>query len=128
MTLKITRLKKYAQAKLRDFYKSFTEAWMACGLMMVQGDLSVFTVHHAVVAAKTGSIAGLGVVITTSFMSNPNKWALAWVTGLLTMLADVWNHPTHFGQWWMEPAVTGLGAGVLAIVFSTILTHKKVGQ
>ena len=93
--------------------------------MMVQGDLSAFTAHHAVVAAKTGVTAGVGVVLVTSFMSNPNKWALAWVTGILTMLADVFTHPTHFGPWWGESAATGLGAGFLAIVFSTVLTNKR---
>lgn len=93
--------------------------------MMVQGDLSAFSAHHAVVAAKTGMIAGIGVVLVLSFMSKPNKWALAWVTGFLTMLADVFNHPSHFGDWWVEPAVTGLGAGILAIVFSTVITKKR---
>lgn len=123
--MKTTPWKQSVQAKLRSFSKSFSEAWTACSLMMVQGDLSVFTAHHAVVAAKTGVTAGIGVVIVSSFMSKPNKWALAWVTGFLTMLADVFNHPTHFGAWWMESAATGLGAGVLAIVFSTVLTKRR---
>jgi hypothetical protein len=123
--MKTTPWKQYVQAKLKSFSKSFSEAWTACGLMMVQGDLTVFSANHAVVAAKTGVTAGLGVVIVSSFMSKPNKWALAWVTGFLTMLADVFTHPTQFGPWWMESAATGLGAGVLAIVFSTVLTKKR---
>ena len=48
------------------------------------------------------------------------------MTGILTALADIVIHPTNFGPNWAEAAVTGLGAGILALVFITLL--KKTNQ
>ena len=51
--------------KLDLFLRKFSEAWTACALCMVQGNLAVFTINHALIAAKTGLIAGLLVVLTS---------------------------------------------------------------
>lgn len=99
--------------KLKVWAKKFGEAWTACMFMMVQGDLSVLTLNHAFTASKTGMITGVAFVVTGSFAAINNKWANAWLTGALTMLADFVIHPTHFGPQWLEAACTGLGAAVL---------------
>jgi hypothetical protein len=99
--------------KLRLWAKKFGEAWTACMFMMVQGDVTVLTLNHALTASKTGMITGVAFVITSSFASINNKWANAWLTGLLTMVADIVAHPTHFGPQWLEAACTGLGAAIL---------------
>jgi len=99
--------------KLRLFVEKFGEAWTACMLMMVQGDVTVLTLNHALTASKTGVITGVSFVITSLFASINNKWANAWLTGLLTMVADIVAHPTHFGPQWLEASCTGLGAAIL---------------
>ena len=90
-------------------------------LCMVQGDLSVLTVSHALTASKTGALAGLAYVFTSYFAVVDNKWFAAWLTGVLTMVADIVVHPTHFGDNWMEAACTGLAAAILC----GILERKK---
>ena len=90
-------------------------------LCMVQGDLTVLTFNHALTASKTGAIAGLAYVLTAYFTKIDNKWFAVWLTGALTMLADIVAHPTHFGANWMEAACTGLGAAILC----GILERKK---
>lgn len=86
-------------------------------LCMVQGDLTVISINHALTATKTGTLAGLAFVLTAYFATVDNKWFAVWLTGILTMLADIISHPTHFGDNWVEAAVTGLGAAILCIIY-----------
>ena len=82
--------------------------------MMVQGDFTAFTVKHAVTAAKTGTIAALLLVLTSYFVTLNNRYIMAWMTGIMVMLADVVIHQTHFGLHWHEAALTGMGAMMLS--------------
>ena len=86
---------------------------------MVQGDLTVISVGHALTASKTGTLAGIAFVFTSYFSTLDNKWFAAWLTGILTMLADIMIHPTHFGANWVEAACTGLGAAILCMIYES---------
>ena len=108
--------------KLKLLAEKFSEAWTACMLCMVQGDLTVISLHHAITASKTGIIAGIAVVIASYWNRIDNKYGLIWATGVLTTLADLSIHPTHFGPEWAEAVVTGIGAAGLA----WILSKRKV--
>ena len=110
----------------RQWFEKFGQAWSACLCMMVEGNLSALTVSHAITAAKTGSIAGVGFVIAAQFGGDKNKWLSAWVIGIITMAVDILVHPTHFGPEWMEAACTGLGAALLCVLFDTVW-RKKAG-
>lgn len=101
------------------------EAWTACALCMVQGDLGVFTINHAITAAKTGGASATALVIIIMIVKVPNKWILAWLTGVIVALADILIHPTHFGDVWMEAAGTGLGAALLGLMLSGKLNKRK---
>lgn len=100
--------------KLKLFGEKFGEAWTACSLMMVQGDLSVFTLKHASIAAETGVAAGLAVVVGSYWERLNTKYGLIWLTGIATALVDIMVHPTHFGPEWAEALLTGAGAGLIA--------------
>lgn len=102
---------------IRLWFEKFGQAWTACMLCMVQGDLTVLSLSHAMTAAKTGSLAGLAFVFTAYFTVINSKWFAAWLTGILTMVADIVVHPTHFGANWMEAACTGLGAAILCTIY-----------
>lgn len=106
---------------IKIFLKRFGEAWTACSLAMVQGDLTVFTLGHALTAAKTGSASGLAFVLTASVFRINSVVLAAWIAGILTMLADIMVHPTHFGEAWTEAAVTGLGAAALCFTVERLL-------
>ena len=109
--------------KLKLWATKFGEAWTACLLCMVNGDLTVISIDHVIKASKTGTIAGIAFVITSSFAMINNQWANAWRTGVLTMLADFIIHPTHYGPQWGESALTGLGAAILCYLLER--KHKK---
>jgi len=104
--------------KLKLLIEKFTEAWTACMLCMVQGDLTVISINHAITASKTGIIAGIAVVIASYWHRIDNKYGLIWATGILTSIADITIHPTHFGPEWLEAICTGLGAAGIAWMMS----------
>ena len=84
---------------------------------MVQGDLSVLSLYHAGVASKTGAIAGLVVLLASFIPKLDNKWTIVWLTGVATAGADLIFVSSHFGAWWTEALVTGVGAMILAMLF-----------
>ncbi len=104
--------------KLKLLAEKFGEAWTACMVCMVQGDLTVLTLNHAITASKTGIIAGIAIVISSYWHRIDNKYGLIWATGVLTAVADIVVHPSQFGPQWAEALVTGVGAGILAWVLS----------
>jgi len=103
--------------KFKLWFQKFSEAWTACMVCMVQGDLSVLSLYHAGVASKTGAIAGLVVLLASFIPKLDNKWTIVWLTGVATAGADLIFVSSHFGAWWTEALVTGVGAMILAMLF-----------
>ena len=106
---------------MRIILDKFLQAWSACMLCMVQGDLTVLTLNHAFTASKTGLLTGIAYWITTKIDGDQgSSWMGAWLTGLLTMISDIVTHPTHFGTNWMEAFCTGLGAFGICFIWEKI--------
>jgi hypothetical protein len=108
--------------KLKLFFEKFSQAFTACGICMVQGDLTVFTFNHAMVASQTGIFTGLAIVVASlfDFAENQKNIAYIWLTGIFTMIADIAIHPSHFGVAWTEAVVTGIGAMLIAVIYNKI--------
>jgi hypothetical protein len=105
--------------KLKLVTEKFSESWAACMCMMVQGDLSVLTLNHALTASKVGILTGVAMLVA-SFLPWNNKWLGIFLTGAFTALADSLVHMAMFPY---ESLATGAGAMLLAIVFEK--TFKK---
>lgn len=106
---------------LSIFREKFLQAFSACMLCMVQGDLTVLTLNHAFTASKTGLLTGIAYWITTKIDGKQGSaWKGAWLTGLLTMVADIVIHPTHFGDNWMEAFCTGLVAAGICLIWEKV--------
>ena len=109
-----------------QFAQKFSKAWAACAIAMVEGDLTVFTVSHAITAAKTGTLSGLAALALWLFFKSDSRWFHAWTLAVATMVSDILVHPTHFGEHPMtEAVVTGVGAGLLAYLFHSAFPGKK---
>ena len=103
---------------LIQFREKFIMAWTACMICMVQGDLTVLSWSHAITASKTGALSGLAYGLVAFTGKDPKTTLFAaWLTGTLTMGADLIAHPTHFGPEWMEAFCTGLGAAALLYIW-----------
>ena len=100
--------------KLKQIGKTFSESWTACCLAMVQGDLSVLTLGHAMTAARTGILTSIVMFVALYIKNNPSKWFIAWLTGIATAFSDILVHPSHFGTAYTEALATGAGAFFLA--------------
>ena len=111
---------------LTEFRQKFVMAWTACMLCMVQGDLTVLSLNHAITASKTGALTGLAYAIVALTGKDPKTTMLAAsLTGILTMLSDLAIHPTHFGPEWMEALCTGLGAATLLYIWERKSSYGK---
>jgi len=102
--------------RLKVLVEKFGEAWTACMVCMVQGDLSVLNWGHALTASKTGILTGVAM-FAASFLPWKNQWLGIFLTGAFTAIADALIHAEHFIG---EHLVTGIGAMVLAILFDKI--------
>ena len=108
------------QAAAKCFPEKFSEAWLSCLLVMVQGDMLALTLKHAFIASKTGLFAGLGCAFMTLLLKNPTEAQNLIAIGAFTAIADYVVHPTHFGPHWTEAVVTALGAVGIAFVVSKV--------
>lgn len=87
-------------------------------ICMTQGDLSVVTWDHAFTASKTGILTGFAYWLTIKGDGVPkSKYAASWLTGVLTMVADIVVHPSHFGEQWVEAFLTGAFAACLCYIW-----------
>lgn len=87
---------------------------------MVQGDVTSLTFKHALVACKVGGIMALSYFLAVVFTKKQTTYLDVLLTGVLTTVADLAIHPTHFGGPTTEAIVTGMGAGFLALLLHLI--------
>ena len=111
------------QEVIKHCSEKFSESWLACLLTMVQGDITALTINHAFVASKTGLIMVAAYVIARLFTNKQSVYLDVLLTGVLTALADLIVHQTHFGPFYAESVVTGIGAAFLAAVLH-LITRK----
>lgn len=102
--------------RAKDWWNKFWEPWTACMLCMVQGDVTVLTMGHALTAGKTG------LIVATIMVFSPLKRDLynLWLIGLVTACADYFVHSSHFGAHWTEAVVTGI------VTMAIVLTYEKI--
>jgi hypothetical protein len=120
-------IKDIIKEKAAIFGKRITEISPACLMMMVQGDVKAITITHWITALKTGALAAIAIVIL-SFIDKSlqkNKFAVAGMTGFMTVIADRLSHPSHFWGVNGEAIATGIAAGLLCLAMSGVWGKKK---
>ena len=110
-------------SRLKLFTNKFSLAWIACILVMVQGNISIINLNHVMTAAKTGVLTGL-IVVAMSFIKWQFKFKLPLFVFIGCFIGDLIAHPTHFGNWYSEALVTALVAGG----FSYFVSLTPAGQ
>ena len=75
------------------------------------------SLYHCSVAAKTGLVGGIGVLLTSYLPQSYSNLRsnLAFTFGT-TFIGDIIVVPTHYGPVWMEAFVTGSIASLLALI------------
>jgi hypothetical protein len=108
--------------KMKTFLTPFCEATPACLLVMVQGNIWLATIGHLQKAVETGLITGVGVLILSLFTHRwfGNKYVVAGITGGMCFIADLLVHPTHFGSFTTEAAVTAAITMIISLVMNFV--------
>lgn len=114
--------------RLAPLAENVGEAFTACMLAMVQGNLLVVSVSHVVVATQTGLASGVLATAVVWMMRARSRWVVALTLGLITSVVDYMVHPGMFGPVFAEAAVTGAVAAALSYGFGWLLALVKGGR
>jgi hypothetical protein len=104
----------------RPVFENITESGAACLITMVQGNVLALGVGHWIIASQTGLAAGVLASVAIYASRGRGRWIVAGVLAVATAVVDYLVHPSAFGSIATEAIVTGLGAGALSLVVSTI--------
>ena len=102
----------------RSAAEKFAGAWFACLLVMARGNIfDAFTFEHILLATVCGTV---GAVVTVALLvqmdRNTNSVGRqATLSAVVTLIGDIFAHPSHFGPAWAEPLVTAAVSAGIAI-------------
>lgn len=111
--------------KIKLFLNKFSIAWISCILCMVQGNLSIINLNHAIVASKTGFLTGV-IVVAMSFIKLDFKYKLPIFMFIGCFIGDLIIHPTHFGEFWTEALVTAIVASLMTYFITLTPAGEKL--
>ncbi len=111
--------------KAKSLAEGVSESTAACMLAMVQGNILALTIGHVMIALQTGLIAG-SIAFALSMVARAKKvWVTPLLLGVSTAAVDYFVHPSNFGAAATEALVTGLVAGVLAFLFTSVVKFSR---
>jgi hypothetical protein len=110
-----------ARSLLRPAAEKFAGAWLACLIVMARGNIfAAFSFEHVVLATVCGSV---GAVVTVALLLQMDRTTNSisrqvTLSAVVTLIGDVFAHPSHFGPPWAEPLVTAaVSAGIAVAVW-----------
>ena len=102
----------------RSAAEKFAGAWLACLLVMARGNIfDAFSFEHILLATVCGTV---GAVVTVALLVQMDRTTnsvgrQATLSAVVTLIGDVFAHPSHFGPAWAEPLVTAAVSAGIAI-------------
>ena len=103
-----------------DCSEKFSEAWLSCMIMMVEGNVLAWTIPHTITALKVATSSVLAYAAIQLAFKQENAFVNILLMALVTALMDFNVHPTHFGPVWAEAVATGAGTAVLGLIVKAI--------
>ena len=103
---------------VRPAIEKFCGAWLACLLVMARGNIFVaFSVEHLILATVCGTVGALATVALLLQMDRTTDRVgrQATISAVVTLIGDVFAHPSHFPPQWAEPLVTAAVSAGIAI-------------
>ena len=85
---------------------------------MARGDVfAAFDVEHALLATVCGSVGALTTVVLLVQMDRTinSVGRQATISAVVTLIGDVFAHPSHFPPQWAEPLVTAAVSAGIAV-------------
>ena len=103
---------------VRPAIEKFCGAWLACLVVMARGNIFVaFSVEHLILATVCGTVGALATVALLLQMDRTTDSVSrqATISAVVTLIGDVFAHPSHFPPQWAEPLVTAAVSAGIAI-------------
>ena len=103
---------------VRPAAEKFAGAWLACLLVMARGNVfAAFSVEHVFLATVCGTV---GAIVTVALLLQMDRTTnsvgrQATISAVVTLIGDVFAHPSHFPPQWAEPLVTAAVSAGIAI-------------
>lgn len=111
------------QDRIRIVRDRFAQAFSACMIAMLRGDVTVISVTHFLTAGRVGLITAMACVMAT-FIPRHTRTVGIWLTGVFTALADYVTHPSAMPGALTECLVTGAGALLLAVLWDRYQSRR----
>jgi hypothetical protein len=108
----------HASSLIRPAAEKFAGAWLACLLVMARGNIfAAFSVEHLRLATICGAV---GAVVTVALLIQMDRTTnsvsrQATIAAVVTLIGDVFAHPSHFPPQWAEPLVTAAESAGIAV-------------
>ena len=103
---------------IRPAIEKFCGAWLACLLVMARGNIfAAFSAEHLLLATVCGTVGALTTIALLLQMdrTTDSVGRQATISAVVTLIGDVFAHPSHFPPQWAEPLVTAAVSAGLAI-------------
>jgi len=104
---------------VRPAVEKFAGAWLACLLVMARGNIfEAFSLEHMLLATVCGTVGAVATVALLVQMDRTidSVTRQATISAVVTLIGDVFAHPSHFPPQWAEPLVTAAVAAGIAVV------------
>ena len=103
---------------IRPAIEKFCGAWLACLLVMARGNIfAAFSVEHLILATVCGTVSAFATVALLVQMDRTTDSVVrqATISAVVTLIGDVFAHPSHFPPQWAEPLVTAAVSAGIAV-------------
>ena len=110
--------------KRQELTQKLAACWISCMAFMVQGNLGLLNFAHALTALRSSVGAVVLYIISTRIFKRLNPVQESALLAVVMSLADVFAHPSHFGDWYTEAIATGIAAGVINYLLMSLLSKK----
>ena len=116
---------------IRPAIEKFCGAWLACLLVMARGNVfAAFDAEHVLLATVCGSVGALTTVALLIQMDRTTDSVSrqATISAVVTLIGDVFAHPSHFPPQWAEPLVTAAVSAGIAVALWYAKRWAGVGR
>jgi len=103
---------------VRPAAEKFAGAWLACLLVMARGNVfAAFSMDHILLATICGTVGAMVTVVLLLQMDRTTNSVgrQATIAAVVTLIGDVFAHPSHFPPQWAEPLVTAAVSAGIAV-------------
>jgi len=103
---------------IRPAVEKFCGAWLAFLLVMTRGNIfAAFSIEHMTLATVCGTVGALATVALLVQMDRTTDSVVrqATISAVVTLIGDVFAHPSHFPPQWAEPLVTAAVSAGIAV-------------